>query len=65
MQSSRLNRDIVDHWVDAAVAAGYRRNYDYNGADQEGVGHFQLTMKGGRRCSAAAAYLTPFKSRKN
>ena len=65
VQSSRLNRDIVDHWVDAAVAAGYRRNYDYNGADQEGVGHFQLTMKGGRRCSAAAAYLTPFKSRKN
>ena len=65
VQSSRLNRDIVDYWVDAAVAAGYRRNYDYNGADQEGVGHFQLTMKGGRRCSAAAAYLTPIKSRKN
>ena len=32
---------------------------------QEGVGHFQLTMKGGRRCSSAAAYITPFKSRKN
>ena len=65
VQSSRLNRDIVDNWVDAAVTAGYQRNYDYNGFDQEGVGHFQLTMKGGRRCSAAAAYLTPFKSRKN
>ena len=65
VQSSRLNRDIVDNWVDAAVTAGYQRNYDYNGFDQEGVGHFQLTMKGGRRCSAAAAYLTPVKSRKN
>ena len=65
VQSSRLNRDIVDNWVDAAVTAGYQRNYDYNGFDQEGVGYFQLTMKGGRRCSAAAAYLTPFKSRKN
>ncbi|MEC7252168.1 MAG: GMC family oxidoreductase N-terminal domain-containing protein [Pseudomonadota bacterium] len=65
VQSSRLNRDIVDNWVDAAVTAGYQRNYDYNGFDQEGVGYFQLTMKGGRRCSAAAAYLTPVKSRKN
>ena len=65
VQNSRLKRDIVDTWVDAAVAAGYRRNPDYNGADQEGVGHFQLTMKGGRRCSSAAAYLTPYRSRKN
>ena len=47
------------------MAAGYRRNYDYNGITQEGVGHFQLTMKGGRRCSSSAAYITPFKSRKN
>ena len=55
VQPSRLERDIVDIWVDAAVNAGYRRNPDYNGTDKEGVGHFQLTMKGGRRCSSAAA----------
>ncbi|MEP3345672.1 MAG: GMC family oxidoreductase N-terminal domain-containing protein [Litoreibacter sp.] len=65
VQHSRLKRDIVDTWVDAAVAAGYQRNPDYNGGEQDGVGHFQLTMKGGRRCSAAAAYLTPYRSRKN
>lgn len=65
VQHSRLKRDIVDTWVDAAVEAGYRRNPDYNGADQEGVGHFQLTMKGGRRCSSAAAYLTPYRGRQN
>ena len=65
VQNSRLDREIVDTWIDAAVQAGYRRNPDYNGADQEGVGHFQLTMKGGRRCSSAAAYLTPYRSRKN
>jgi choline dehydrogenase len=52
-------------WIDAAVNAGYRRNPDYNGFDQEGVGHFQLTMKGGRRCSSAAAYLSPIKGRQN
>ncbi|MCH2163916.1 MAG: GMC family oxidoreductase N-terminal domain-containing protein [Marinovum sp.] len=62
VQNSRLSREIVDHWVDAAVAAGYKRSKDYNDVDQEGVGYFQLTMKGGRRCSSAVAYLRPTKS---
>ena len=65
VQPSRLNREIVDKWVDAAEAAGYRRNPDYNGADQEGVGYFQLTMSGGRRCSSAVAYLKPARGRAN
>ncbi|MEL7166702.1 MAG: GMC family oxidoreductase N-terminal domain-containing protein [Pseudomonadota bacterium] len=65
VQPSRLRRDIVDRWVDAAVAAGYKRNPDYNDADQEGVGHFQLTMQGGRRCSSAVAYLKPARGRQN
>ena len=65
VQNSRLTRDVVDRWIDAAEQAGYKRNPDYNGPDQEGVGHFQLTMKGGRRCSSAVAYLHPAKNRKN
>ncbi|MEM6759509.1 MAG: GMC family oxidoreductase N-terminal domain-containing protein [Pseudomonadota bacterium] len=65
VQPSRLRRDIVDRWVDAAVTAGYKRNPDYNDYDQEGVGHFQLTMQGGRRCSSAKAYLTPARGRAN
>lgn len=65
VQNSRLTRPIVDRWLDAAEAAGYRRNKDYNGDDQEGVGYFQLTMKKGRRCSSAVAYLNPVKKRKN
>lgn len=65
VQTSRLSRDVVDKWVDAAEAAGYKRNDDYNGEDQEGVGYFQLTMKGGRRCSSAVAYLKPARGRKN
>ena len=44
VQHSRLKRDIVDTWVDAAINAGYNHNPDYNGKDQEGVGHFQLTL---------------------
>ncbi|MBM2576269.1 GMC family oxidoreductase N-terminal domain-containing protein [Jannaschia sp. Os4] len=65
VQNSRLSREVVDLWLEAAVAAGFRRNPDYNGVEQEGVGHFQMTMRGGRRCSAAAAYLRPAKGRPN
>ena len=62
---TRLKRDIVDQWINAAVAAGFPRNPDYNGENQEGVGYFQLTLDKGRRCSSSAAYLKPIRSRKN
>jgi choline dehydrogenase len=60
-----LTRDVVDKWIDAAVAAGYKKNPDYNNENQEGVGYFQLTMDKGRRCSSAVAYLKPARHRKN
>ena len=65
VSESRLNRPVVDAWVEAAVGLGYRRNDDYNGEDQEGVGHFQMTMRNGRRCSSAAAFLKPALKRPN
>ena len=43
----------------SAVAAGYPRNDDFNGATQEGVGQYQVTQKRGRRWSSADAYLHP------
>ena len=49
----------------AASAAGYNLNPDYNGADQEGVGFFQITTRGGLRCSAATGYLHPARRRPN
>ncbi|NYJ04023.1 GMC family oxidoreductase [Petropleomorpha daqingensis] len=51
--------------VQAAVAAGYPRNDDFNGARQEGVGFYQVTQKRGRRWSAADAYLKPAIDRPN
>ena len=60
-----LKREVVDKWIDAAVAAGYKKNDDYNNEDQEGVGYFQLTMDKGQRCSSAKAYLKPARDRKN
>ena len=65
VSENKVDRDIIDAWVDAAAQAGYRRTDDYNREDQEGVGFFQMTMKNGMRCSAAAAYLKPIRSRKN
>ncbi len=46
-------------FVEAARQAGHRLTADFNGASQEGAGLFQVTQKGGRRCSAATAYLGP------
>lgn len=61
----RLSRPICDAWVRAAQAAGYPFNPDFNGADHEGVGYFQLTARNGLRCSAARAYLHPIRVRPN
>ncbi|NOC82877.1 choline dehydrogenase [Ruegeria sp. HKCCD6228] len=65
VSNMRIQRPICDAWVAAAQAAGYPFNPDYNGADQEGVGYFQLTTRNGRRCSSAVAYLKPIRNRQN
>jgi len=65
VSNMRLQRPICDAWVAAAQAAGYPFNPDYNGAQQEGVGYFQLTTRNGRRCSAAVAFLNPARTRPN
>jgi choline dehydrogenase len=51
--------------VEACVEAGIPRNADVNGAQQEGVAYYQLTVKNGQRCSAAVAYLHPAMGRPN
>jgi choline dehydrogenase-like flavoprotein len=49
----------------AANEAGLVENSDFNGAQQEGVGGYQLTQRNGLRCSAALAYLHPASQRPN
>lgn len=44
---------------------GLPRNDDFNGPTQEGTGLYHVTIKDGRRCSTAAAFLSPIKHRKN
>ena len=61
----RARRDVCDAVIAAAGEIGIPRNDDFNGARQEGAGYFQLTVRNGRRCSAATAYLKPVRSRDN
>jgi len=55
----------LDHLIGAAQSCGYPHNPDYNGADQEGFGYYQVTQKNGLRFSAKKAYLQPARNRQN
>lgn len=56
---------LCKHFFTAAEQLGVAFNPDFNGADQEGVGYYQITTRGGRRMSAARAYLHPALTRAN
>ncbi len=49
----------------AAAALGVARGVDFNGAEPEGAGLYHLTQKGGKRHSAAGAFLRPAMARPN
>jgi choline dehydrogenase len=52
-------------FLQAAENVGYERNPDFNGAQQEGFGYYQWTIRNGRRHSAAIGYLRPARKRPN
>ncbi len=56
---------LVDSYVAACGQAGLGFNADFNGAEQEGAGPYQMTIKGARRNSAARAFLRPAMKRSN
>jgi choline dehydrogenase len=56
---------LCDAFIDAAEASGYPRNADYNNGKQEGFGYYQVTVKKGKRWSAARAFLDTARSRAN
>ncbi|MEM7000043.1 MAG: GMC family oxidoreductase N-terminal domain-containing protein [Pseudomonadota bacterium] len=51
---------VSDAVIEAGKALGLPHR-DVNGEDQEGICYYQLTVRNGRRCSAAVAYLNPAK----
>ena len=65
VSDGRSRHQLMDAWIEAAVEAGVPRTADFNGTQQDGVGYYQLTQRGGMRCSAAVAYLHPALERPN
>ncbi|KWR91292.1 GMC family oxidoreductase [Cupriavidus sp. IDO] len=53
----RTPNPFGQHFIDAAQQAGFLRNDDFNGVEQEGVGWYQVTQHAGERWNAARAYL--------
>ena len=51
--------------IAAGAQAGHKLTDDFNGFQQEGFGPYQLTIKDGRRWSAASAFLHPALERPN
>jgi choline dehydrogenase len=65
VEDRRYTHPLTHAWVDSAVAAGFTRTDDFNGAEQEGAGLYQVTCKKGRRWSTYKAYLEPAENRDN
>jgi 4-pyridoxate dehydrogenase len=64
-QFAKTRDPLFVAWMEAGAAAGFPRNPDYNGAQQEGFGRSQYTIRDGRRSSSARAYLRPARHRRN
>jgi choline dehydrogenase len=60
-----LKNPLHAAWLAAAAQAGYPSSADVNGAQQEGFGRMDMTVEGGRRSSAANAYLRGAMRRSN
>jgi choline dehydrogenase-like flavoprotein len=56
-------RPLTGRFLEAAQAAGIPHNPDINSPEQDGVSMSQVTIRNGRRWSAADAYLKPARRR--
>jgi choline dehydrogenase-like flavoprotein len=56
---------ISEAFLRAAQEYGIPYNPDFNGARQEGIGHYQVTVRNARRSSTATSYLKPIRHRRN
>ena len=65
VEDRRYNHELSHAFVESAVVAGFTRTEDFNGAEQEGTGLYQVTCHDGRRWSVADAYLRPALHRHN
>ena len=62
---STFEDPLAEAYTAASQAAGLKWNGDLNSGHNEGIGRNQNTIRDGRRCSAAVAYLRPALERAN
>lgn len=55
----RTDNPYQQIFLEAGRQAGFRINPDFNGAEQEGIGIYQVTQHEGERWTAARGYLRP------
>jgi choline dehydrogenase len=65
VEDRRYTHPLSEMWVESAVANGFKPTDDFNGAEQEGAGQYQVTCKKGHRWSVDQAYLQPAIVREN
>ena len=61
----RNDHPYCEAWLGAGTEAGHPATSDFNGARSDGLGRYQLTLKGRWRCDAATAFLVPVRQRPN
>jgi len=61
----RNDHPCCEAWLAAGAEAGYPMTRDFNGAQPDGLGRYQLTLRGHWRCDAATAFLAPVRARPN
>lgn len=64
VQYAKYKTELVNAFINAGKEIGYE-NTDPNGDSLLGFGRAQATMRNGRRCSAAKAFLRPIIHRRN
>ncbi|GEP38015.1 choline dehydrogenase [Nocardioides psychrotolerans] len=65
VEDRTYSHELSHLFVQSAVSAGHKPTDDFNGAEQEGAGLFQVTCKQGRRWSTNEGYLRPARTRPN
>ena len=62
---NNMNNPLFAAFISSGVDAGYLHSQDVNGAQQDGFGRMDLSIRKGVRSSTANAYLKPAMKRKN
>lgn len=65
VRRSQANNPLFDAYIEAGQQAGYSFTDDFNGEQQEGFGRYDFTIRAGKRCSTATAFLQPAARRGN